>query len=325
VSAEPTTAAFFLRPLGRALAARGIALSSVLDRAGVPPSPPPDRIAFAKACEVWRRAAEAAADPALGVDVALAVQPGDYGVLEFAARSSATLRAAFRRLSRFHRLLNEGASVTLAAGGGVTRVCYEPPGALEAMPRPYLDCVLASWILTARQLADAPLTPSAVALPYEASGAPGAIFGPSVSFGAGRAELHFDDEVFDAPLPRGDDALGATLDRHAESVLGELAARAAWRRRTASAIELALADGAPKLEGIAERLGVPSRALRRHLEREGTSFAAVLDETRRGLAAELVGRPGLSLGEIAFLLGFSETSAFHRAYKRWTGRTPRSG
>jgi AraC-like DNA-binding protein len=77
------------------------------------------------------------------------------------------------------------------------------------------------------------------------------------------------------------------------------------------------------LETIARQLGVSARTLRRNLEQEGTTLRAVVDEVRRERADELLaaGRP---VKEIAFGLGFSEPSAFSRAYKRWTGRAPKS-
>ena len=75
---------------------------------------------------------------------------------------------------------------------------------------------------------------------------------------------------------------------------------------------------------IAPRLHMSPRTLHRRLEEEGTSFRQVLTEVRRELAARHLSERRLAIGEIAFLLGFSEPSAFHRAFKRWTGHGPLS-
>jgi AraC-like DNA-binding protein len=64
------------------------------------------------------------------------------------------------------------------------------------------------------------------------------------------------------------------------------------------------------------------RTLGRKLEREGTTFKELLDDLRRRLALRYVGASDLALSEIAFLLGFSQAAAFHRAFKRWTSQTP---
>ena len=67
-----------------------------------------------------------------------------------------------------------------------------------------------------------------------------------------------------------------------------------------------------------------TRTLRRRLLEHRTSYHEILDRVRRELADELLGDPDHKLSEVAFLLGFSDASAFHRAYVRWTGKTPAS-
>ena len=78
----------------------------------------------------------------------------------------------------------------------------------------------------------------------------------------------------------------------------------------------------PDLEAVARHLHVSPQTLRRHLREEGTSFQALKDELRRDIAIYHLGRADLSLQAIAEQLGFSEPSAFHRAFKKWTGLTP---
>ncbi|MBN0980990.1 AraC family transcriptional regulator [Pseudomonas hygromyciniae] len=78
----------------------------------------------------------------------------------------------------------------------------------------------------------------------------------------------------------------------------------------------------PDLEAVAQHLHISPQTLRRHLREEGTSFQALKDELRRDIAIFHLGRADLSLQEIAEQLGFSEPSAFHRAFKKWTGVTP---
>ena len=83
-----------------------------------------------------------------------------------------------------------------------------------------------------------------------------------------------------------------------------------------------LSKGAPTLKEIAPRLRMSSRTLHRRLEEERTSYRDILNEVRRELATRHLQERHLAIGEIAFMLGFSEPSAFHRAFKRWTGRAP---
>jgi AraC-like DNA-binding protein len=83
-----------------------------------------------------------------------------------------------------------------------------------------------------------------------------------------------------------------------------------------------LCNGQPTLQQIAPRLHMNPRTLHRRLDDAGTSFRRVLMELRRELAARHLTEDQLAISEIAFLLGFSEPSAFHRAFKRWTGHAP---
>ena len=89
------------------------------------------------------------------------------------------------------------------------------------------------------------------------------------------------------------------------------------------AIGEALRTGVPSLAELASALGTSERTLRRRLGEHGWSYRALLDATRMDLARCYVRDRGLPLAEVAFLLGFSEPSAFHRAFKRWAGMTPR--
>lgn len=79
----------------------------------------------------------------------------------------------------------------------------------------------------------------------------------------------------------------------------------------------------PDMEAIAAQLGMTSRNLRRHLQAEGTSFSAILDDVRSSLAVEYVRTTHMNGDDIALLLGFSESTNFRRAFKRWTGKTTR--
>ncbi|HEY7817075.1 MAG TPA: helix-turn-helix domain-containing protein, partial [Vicinamibacteria bacterium] len=83
-----------------------------------------------------------------------------------------------------------------------------------------------------------------------------------------------------------------------------------------------LCGGRPTLEHLAARLHMSPRTLHRRLDDEGTTFRRIVTDVRRETAERHLREPVLAIGEIAFLLGFSEASAFHRAFKRWTGRRP---
>jgi AraC-like DNA-binding protein len=121
---------------------------------------------------------------------------------------------------------------------------------------------------------------------------------------------------------KADPSLCALLDRHARELLARYPREDSLVERIRTLMKGELNGGDASLEVVAERLGMSARTLQRKLQASGTSHQELLDEMRRDLAVRYLREPGMAVCEVAYLLGFSESSAFHRAFKRWTGTTP---
>ena len=119
-----------------------------------------------------------------------------------------------------------------------------------------------------------------------------------------------------------DAELSAILARHAQHLLEQLPPVNDFVAHVRRLVAEELAGGDPSAEHIAARLHMSARTLRRRLQEHGARHKLLLDELRRELAIRYLSEERLEIAEVAFLLGFSEASAFHRAFKRWTGRTP---
>jgi AraC-like DNA-binding protein len=133
----------------------------------------------------------------------------------------------------------------------------------------------------------------------------------------------FSIDVWNRPLPRRDEALRRTLRRHADLVLATHPAGGDSMADRVRAELLQLATvGLPSIDDIARRLATSPRSLQRRLRDEGVTFADLVRRTREDLARRYLKDPGLTVTEVAYLLGFSEASAFSRAFRAWTGRTP---
>ncbi|MDP0491665.1 MAG: helix-turn-helix transcriptional regulator [Verrucomicrobiota bacterium JB023] len=109
-----------------------------------------------------------------------------------------------------------------------------------------------------------------------------------------------------------------------EQELRDLSDESGLGKRVRIQVSQALSEGVPTVTEIALRLGMSGRTLQRRLADQSLSFKALVDESRRELAERLLKETDYALNEIAFLTGFSEQSAFNRAFKRWGGQTPRS-
>lgn len=251
--------------------------------------------------------------------------PGDYGLVGFVATSSATLGEAVRHVVRYVGLWTDDPGMELYDDGTLA-VAYRAHFADCPGLRVSTEAAPAEILNGARLLTHKRIAPVEVRFSH---GAPRdvsvheAFFGCPVRFGAPDIALVFRKEDLALALPKADAQLGAYLRNVANAALTERrAAPPSAMDRIRELIAEQLQTGVPTLDEIAKRMATSARTLRRRLEENGTSFRTLLDETRAELARSYVRDKNLSLSEVAFLLGFSEKSAFHRAFKRWTETTP---
>jgi AraC-like DNA-binding protein len=148
-----------------------------------------------------------------------------------------------------------------------------------------------------------------------------AFFKGPVQFDAASDTLTLDRRDADQRLPGGNPYLAQINDRIIIRYLSALNKDDIVHRTQAAIIDL-LPSGRVSDEKVARKLYLSVRSLQRKLKQAGTSFRRLLDRTREELARQYICDRGVDLTEIAFLLGFSEHSAFSRAFKRWTGQTP---
>jgi AraC-like DNA-binding protein len=148
-------------------------------------------------------------------------------------------------------------------------------------------------------------------------------FGCPVIFGAETSAIVFPKERMDVPNKLGDESIWRFFSGHLAEQFPE-PGHEHWDRQVRMRVAEMLSDGVPSLNDVADQLGLGSRTLQRRLSDVGKSYQSLVEEVRRELALQLVAVPRYSFSEIAFLTGFSEQSSFTRAFKRWSGETPRA-
>jgi AraC-like DNA-binding protein len=127
--------------------------------------------------------------------------------------------------------------------------------------------------------------------------------------------------VMELPIVSADHHLLHILQAHGDDLLTEPAAVTGWRGLVEGRLLGLLSSGRANAAIVAERLGMSERSFRRRLAEEGTTFAEILDDLRRRLAARYLDE-GVSVKQTAWMLGYSEAGAFNHAFKRWTGTSP---
>lgn len=247
---------------------------------------------------------------------------GDYGLVGFVVMTSATLDEAFDHFIRYIGLWTDEPKFERA--GATVRATYhhrfaDSPGMRLGTEASFTEVIQAARLLTQRRI-----VPRAVRYAHQAPAdvsAHEAFFGVAVEFGAAENALELAPEDLALPLARADAQLSAFLREAANKAL-EQHGSGSLLDQARSIIAEELARGVPSIDVVARRLATSSRTLRRRLEEDGTSFRELLDATRADLARSYVRDRRMPLAEVAFMLGFSEPSTFHRAFKRWTKMTP---
>jgi AraC-like DNA-binding protein len=148
------------------------------------------------------------------------------------------------------------------------------------------------------------------------------LFHAPVLFARSATGLVIERDFCSQPIPAADSKLLKMLRRYLDNVLSQLPKEdqrlALIRRKIADSINA----GHPNLRHVAKAMACGSRTLQRRLNDRGTDFRTLVDDTRKRLALNYLKDTDHTLTQIAFLLGYSELSAFNRSFKRWTGKTP---
>jgi AraC-like DNA-binding protein len=285
---------------------------------------PGARVPHDRAMRFWELAVAATGDRQLGLHVAQQVEPGVMDLIEYLARCSRTLGESLARTSAYFRLLHDRVEFQVELEGEQAILRNQVPLGLATTPA-YVENALASAIVMARRMTRQPIPVDAVYFRHEAPAETDEyreVFRGPVSFGAPVDAALIPRQALDFELLQADSALASILERHVKLLLGPEPGPPTLQGRVARLLGSELAGGRPGASHVARKLAMSPRTLRRMLRDEGCSFRDVLSGVRRELAFRYLRDPEVPIGEIAFLVGFSDANAFHRAFKRWTGRTP---
>ena len=150
------------------------------------------------------------------------------------------------------------------------------------------------------------------------------LLGCPVQVGAAWSGLSLPNDAWHVPMRRRDPVLRRMLESHSRAVTSRSTSTENLAVNLHQVLTSRLARGEAEIGAVARDLGMSSRTLQRRLSQQGLSYQQLLDRVRRETAEKSMVDSSLSIGEIAYLVGYSEPAAFHRAFKRWTGLTPQA-
>lgn len=246
-----------------------------------------------------------------------------FGVLGYVLRYATNLHRALADYVRFQRMVTDVTTWSIERGTGCR---------LLLTVHPYLDSVpsaaevqLATVVAVSRQLTAIPITPRQVSFCHQPQSDPSEhekFFGCPVQFGSDRYEIQLDSRDLELPIKSADELSHQRFLHFVTGVLNKNTGLQVISEAVRQHVTKNLHQGPPRRDQVARALGKTARTLLRHLEQEGQTFEHILDDSRRELALAYTADHHLAAFEIAGLLGYTEPSAFFRAFRRWTGDSP---
>ncbi len=306
----------------------GLARRELLEESGLDePTLAGDYVTTAQADALWVAAFRRSGDPTLALRAAAHAPAGAYKVIDLIVRASPTIGEGLRRAGRYFPIVDERGAFEIAETRDEVAVRMLAPGLGTPPPDAAQHYTLACFLLRSREATGLDWSPRRATFTGVAPGDRSdfdRVFRCPLEFDGPDASLVLARSTWAQPNPAADHTLAGVLDEHAQMLLERRAppVAAPLPDRVRALLSAELRGGEPTLERIAGQLDLAPRTVQRHLADANLSFADLLTEQRRSLAATYLADAEVSLAEVAFLLGFSEQSAFSRAYKRWTGVSP---
>ena len=333
---EPTIAAGFAKAFLDFAVSRGADRQTLITRANICPDEirePDNRIPFAHYITLMKSAIELCDEPALALQFGEAVRLQDISILGLVGHAE-TAEQAREQANRYGRLavddgndsdriefVKEDAGVWLKFTG---RLFNEHPLLTEST---FARCVCDGRAFEHTYHERSWPRPKAIRFTHEEPGYRAEydrIFAMPLYFKSEMNAILFPGELMSVRVAPPNAYVARLLDQQAATLLQRLDTAKSIRRRVEELLLPTLHTGASSMETIAEKIGVSRQTLFRKLKAEGVTFEQVLDELRCKLALHYLKGEKIPVNQTAYLVGFSDSASFSRAFKRWTGASPRT-
>lgn len=306
-------------------------VDSIFGSAGIAPEmagSPTLKLKLSSFCNLFEEAAYNTRYDNFGLWFGNRFQPRDLGLWGYATVSSPTLGAALENLVGLFRYHQESSAMVCARGeDGLMRLEYQivAPDIVER--RQDAELSLGMFLNVFRECCGPGWAPEEVHFehpqPLECHEHERAFSAP-VYFSQSTNALLFRDDVLERPMPGSDLRLMAMMRMCLEQLSAQPQSAGALIDQVRTTVRSKLTEGYPTLDCVAATLKLPPAVIQRELAFEGVAYKDLVERTRRDLALMYLKQRQLQFSEIAFLLGYSELSAFSRAVRRWTGEAPRT-
>lgn len=262
--------------------------------------------------------------PALGLHIGSCAQIEDAGVIGYLSLSCHTVWEILLRFMRYNRLVYDANAVDIDFLDQQICIAWGTENFLPTMLQE--DLLLSTLITVIRRILNQPmLSPISVSLlhPVDTPTAPyEAFYGCPVQMGSKQTRLVLPLNLLEMSFQHTDPAQAERLEQQAQALLNALPALNRFDSDLRETLIQCMHNGEPNLEQVAQTMHLSVRSLQSRLAERNANFQSILAKTRQNLACQYLQDFNLSLKDIGFLLGYSESSTFQRAFKQWTGQSP---
>ena len=273
---------------------------------------------------LWEYAESVTGDPAVGLHAGKVVDPDRMGLVGHVFFNCDTLGEAVTQYARLHRLINESVHLSFERAGEQAILTWQAdsPG---HYCRQDMDRTIASVLCRTRHFIHPGMVADWVEIAHskpDYAEEYRELFGGPVRFGCELTRVAFNSRHLNHPIPHRNPYVYSAVLKQVNSLLARLQSRRTFGRKIRRLISQQMSTERIDADTLAKQCHMSRQTLYRRLKKEGLGFHDLVEEVRKDKAMRYVASDRFALGEIAFLLGFSELSAFSRAFKRWTGIAP---
>lgn len=273
---------------------------------------------------LWRALEDLSRNPAIGITMAVETDTSLHPPATMSAFFARDFRDGLVRLARFKRLCTPE-ELSLSEKGSEARVVVDWVHAIGQEPNAAADVTFAAILELGRRGTGRHIVPLRIEMTRSGplTKTHKDYFGAPVVFNAPRNVLILDADDLDRPFAGHNPELLAILTPALSSALDEIDAQSSLPEQVKIVLKRRLPSGKPELPDVADALGLSQRTLQRRIAEAGTSFRQLLESSRRELGRDMLTNGVSAADEIAYLLGYQDTSSFYRAFHEWEGVTPR--
>jgi len=274
---------------------------------------------------ILEEAARATGDSCFGLHFGERFNVKNIGPLAYVVLNSPTIAVADEHVARYFKLYNQAAKVFFTVEEQRAYLQHVLVDLGIAVPRQQNEYSMVIRLNTIRMMVGSQWAPLEVRFAHAAPEQISEhlrIFRAPVLFGYSTNAFVIEREFLERQVPAADERLYEIMRGYLERILKQMPQEDEVLASVRRAVAESMREGHPNLTRVAKKMAMSPRTLQRQLKEQGTDFKKLVADTRRRFALSYLENRKNTLTEIAFLLGYSEASAFNRAFKRWTGSTP---